>query len=97
MPKVRCDIYSEITDRRTGVAFKPMLDRRLGIIVGVGDATAKQAKELEKREGFRVLTDAEYQAMGARPLVQAVRVTGDPLADSAKAAGAGMPPEPPKG
>lgn len=97
MPKVRCDIYSEITDRKTGVVFKPMLDRQAGIIVGVGDATAKQAKELEKREGFHVLTDAEYQAMGARPQVLAVKITGDPLADSAQAAGAGLPPEPPKG
>ena len=82
----------------TGARFEPILDQRTGRFVGVADVDAKGAAYFKGRPGFAVVTDKELQAMTSRaPAPAPERVTGELLADAAQAAGAGMPPEPPKG
>ncbi len=67
MPKVICHHYSSYRDLLTKVQFDSVLDHRSGCYVGMAEVDDEAAAKFDGREGFEVLTDAEFAALSTAP------------------------------
>lgn len=88
--RVVIDSYSTFFDVGTGLQFSPVLDRRSGCYVAIADVSKAEAKAFVDRPAFRVVDDAEFLAMTARPDIDADSAT------DAKVLSETGPPDPPE-
>lgn len=67
MPKVICEKYSNYRDLLTKVQFNSVLDHRSGCFVGLAEVDDETAAKFDGREGFEVLSEAEFAALSTAP------------------------------
>lgn len=101
--RVKIENYDSYYDRVTKAEFRPVLDRRTGLHVGLAEVDERAGAKLLARPAFHEVTDEEYLAMTQAPATTPKTAvdTGDPLADEAKEGrrkkDATPPPPPPGG